>query len=236
MVLRSPAPCDAAGGTPLRLLERRQGRLTLLLVRHLLKALTQASYEALALDEMPFFTIENSGESSLLQSPNINMRAHRVDPGGVADDIDQPVERVQPAHEVVVLAVSARKKCGEVTKPDASQTLDATERAGRTRVVRADSIDEDLPQLAVLTPTGNRKSEHVPERKAEIVDQHFPSGFRMPLGRIERGQKVIEIAGRGVQIDLLCQALDQRIDFVPLLVDEPLCIRFDVLHFASRRN
>ena len=49
-------------------------------------------------------------------------------------------------------------------------------------------------------------------------------------------KKVIEIPGRGVQIDLLCQALDQRIDFVPLLVDEPLCIRFDVLHFACRRN
>src|ERR1700738_1040504 len=105
MVLRSPAPCDAAGRTPLRLLERRQGRLTLLLVRHLLKALTQASYEALALDEMPFFTVQNSGEPSLLESPNINMRAHRVEPGGVADDVDQPVESLKPAHEVVVLGV-----------------------------------------------------------------------------------------------------------------------------------
>ena len=94
MVLRSPAPRDAAGRTPLRILERRQGRLTLLLVRHPLNAFTQRPYEALALDEMPFFTVQNSGEPSLLQSPNINMLAHRVDPGGVADDVDQPVESV----------------------------------------------------------------------------------------------------------------------------------------------
>src|SRR6478672_4823362 len=107
MVLRSPAPCDAAGRTPLRVLERRQGRLTLLLVRHPLNAFTQRPYEALALDEMPFFTIENSTESSLLESPNINMRAHGVNPGGVADDVDQPIESLKPAHEVVVLAVSA---------------------------------------------------------------------------------------------------------------------------------
>ena len=55
---------------------------------------------------MPFFTVQNSGEPSLLQSPNINMRAHRVDPGGVADDAKASATLRVSLRQAVVLTAA----------------------------------------------------------------------------------------------------------------------------------
>ena len=77
--------------------------------------------------------------------------------------------------------------------------LEALERAG---VLRADAVDQDLVELADLARAGHRERQHVPEREAEIVDQHFAARVGMPLRRIERGQQIVEVAGAGVELDL----------------------------------
>ena len=55
----------------------------------------------------------------LLQRQHIDLVVRRVDPGRVADDVDQPVERVQAAEQVVVLAVGARQERREMAEADA---------------------------------------------------------------------------------------------------------------------
>ncbi len=48
-----------------------------------------------------------------------------------------------------------------------SMPVEAAQRVG---VLRADAVDQDLVELAHLAPAGDRERQHVPERKAEIVD------------------------------------------------------------------
>src|SRR5262245_65626617 len=109
----------------------------------------------------------------------------RIDSGRVAYDVDQPVKRMQAAEEIIVFAIGARQERGEMTEPDAFQALDTIEAAKRVGVLRTDTVDQNLVELAELARTRHRERQHVPEWKAEIIDQHFASRIHMPLGRIE---------------------------------------------------
>jgi hypothetical protein len=53
---------------------------------------------------------EDLHEAALLERQHVDAIVRGGDPGGVADDVDQPVERVQTAEQIIVLAVSAREK------------------------------------------------------------------------------------------------------------------------------
>ncbi len=63
--------------------------------------------------------VEDLGEATPLQRGHVDPVVRAVDARGVADDVDQPVERVQTAEQVVVLAVGARQECGEMGEADA---------------------------------------------------------------------------------------------------------------------
>jgi hypothetical protein len=47
--------------------------------------------------------------------------------------------------------------------------------------------------------------------------EHFPSRLRMPFGRLERGQQIVELARLGVEIDLGGQLLDHLVELVGVL-------------------
>ena len=109
--------------------------------------------------------------------------ARGLDPGRVADDVDQPVEGMEAAQEIIVLAIGAREKCGEMTKAGALEALASVEAFEGMGVLRADAVDQDLVELAERARARDRKRQHVPERKAEIVDEHLPPRIRMPFRR-----------------------------------------------------
>src|SRR5215470_1895947 len=117
---------------------------------------------------------------------------------------------------------------------DAFEALDPVEALERAGVLRADAVDQDLVELAQLARAGDRKSQHVPERKAEIVDQHLAARLWVPLGRVQRGQQIVDLAGGGVESDLVRQFLDQQVDPGEVLVDEFLGIGLQVLDLAGR--
>ena len=45
----------------------------------------------------------------------------------VANDVDEPVEGMQAAQEIIVLAVAERQECREIPEADPLQALDAIE-------------------------------------------------------------------------------------------------------------
>ena len=153
--------------------------------------------------------------------------------GQVADDLDQPIGGVQAPEQIIVLAVGAREERREMAETDAAQAFDATEALQCGRVLRTDAIDQDLVELADLAGAGDRERQHVPERKAQIVDQHLAPRLRMPLVRIERSQQVVDIAGAGIKIDLDGEPLDQPIDLVAVALDERRRIFLQAPDFAG---
>src|SRR5215831_21402525 len=70
----------------------------------------------------------------------------------------------------------------------------------------------------------------------EIIDQHLASRIRMPLGRIERRQQIVELAGARIEIDLGGQSLDQPIDLVDVLLHESRRKGFEMLDLRGRRR
>ena len=91
-----------------------------------------------------------------------------IDPGRIADDVDQPVERMQAAEQIIVLPVGARQERGEVPEADALQALDALEAVQRAGVLRADAVDQNLVELADLAGAGDRERSRRP--RTEIRD------------------------------------------------------------------
>ena len=67
---------------------------------------------------MLFLGVENPDEAPLLERGDIDPIARRIERGRVADDIDQPVERMQTTEQVVVLAIGAGQKRGEMAEAD----------------------------------------------------------------------------------------------------------------------
>src|SRR6516162_9061682 len=151
--------------------------------------------------EVGFLGGENRREPPLLERQHVDPIRFGIDPRRVAYDVDEPVKRMQAAEEIIVFAIGARQERGEMTESDAFQALDAIESAKRVGILRTDAVDQNLVELAELARTRHRERQHVPEWKAEIVDQDLASCIRMPLGRIERRQQIVEFAGARIKID-----------------------------------
>src|SRR5260221_698832 len=109
-------------------------------------------------------------------------RTAGLDRGGVAYDVDQPVDRVQAPEQIIVLAIGARQKRREMAEARALQAFGPAEFLQRLDVLRADAVDEDLVQFARVARGRHRKGEHVPERKAEVIHQHLAPCLRLPGG------------------------------------------------------
>ena len=139
--LQSYAP--ALAGAPRTRLPR-SGRLP----AELVEALPQTGDQLLAVGEVLLLGVEDAAEAALLERQHVDPAGTGLDPGRVADDVDQPVERMQAAEQIVVLAIGAREKCGEMAKADALEALDPVEALERAGVLRADAVDQDLVELA----------------------------------------------------------------------------------------
>src|SRR5262249_53251220 len=129
---------------------------------------------------MRFLGIQNAGEGPLFQREHVEALALQLDFGRVADDIYEPFERMQAAEQVVVLAIGTGKEPGEMTKAGALKALCAFEALEGAHVLRADAVDENFVQFAAVACSRQRQCEHVPEWKAEIVDQDLAPA---PRGR-----------------------------------------------------
>src|SRR5262249_55273259 len=162
----------------------------------------QAGDELPATGEMGFLGGENPREPPLLERQHVDPIRFGIDPRRVAYDVDEPVKRVQAAEKIIVFAVGARQKRGEMAEPDTLQALDAVESAKRVHILRTDAVDQNLVELAQLARTRHREGQYVPEWKAEIVDQHLAARIHVPLGRIERRQQIVKLAGARIEIDL----------------------------------
>src|SRR6266508_2260541 len=127
-----------------------------------------------------------------------------------------------------------------MAEADAFQALDSLEPLERAGVLRADPVDQNLMQLADVARARYRKGQDVPERKAQIIDQHFAARVRVPFGRLERGQQIVELARARVETDLESQSLDQTIDLMSVLFHERIGIGIEMLDLTgggrSREN
>src|SRR5262249_57889386 len=113
----------------------------------------QAGDELPATDEMGFLGGENPRDPPLLERQHVDPIRFGFDPRRVAYDVDEPVKRVQAAEKIIVFAVGARQKRGEMAEPDTLQALDAVESAKRMDILRTDAVDENLVELAQLART-----------------------------------------------------------------------------------
>src|SRR5262245_2753361 len=130
--------------------------------------------------------VKDAGEPALLQRQAVALAALAIQTRRVADDVDQPAERLQPAAQLVVLAVGARQEGGEMAEACSLEAFAAVEALERMSVLRADAVDQDLVDLANLARNHHREGQHVPEWKAEIVDHHLAASIGLPFLRIER--------------------------------------------------
>jgi hypothetical protein len=89
------------------------------LVAHPGDAVPQLRDKSIAVGQVRRFDVEDLGEAPLLQGDHVDAVVHRIGAGRVADDVDQPVERMQAAEQVVVLTIGARQEAGKMPEADA---------------------------------------------------------------------------------------------------------------------
>src|SRR5258707_15570137 len=153
---------------------------------------------------------DDGRKAALLEGKHVNAICLRINARRVANYVDEPVKRMQAAEEIIVLPIGPRQERGEMAEGDALQPLDAIESGKRAGVLRADPVDQNLVELANLAGTRHREGQHVPERKAEIIDKYLPARLRMPRGRIERSQQVVDFTRARIEVDLGGQLLIRR--------------------------
>src|SRR5436190_6179908 len=156
---------------------------------------------------------EDRGEATLLERQHVDAARLGIDTRGVAYNVDEPVKGMQAAEEIVVFAIGARQEAGEVAQADALQAIGAAESGNRMGILRTDAVDQNLVELAKLARARQRKRQHVPERKPEVIDQHLPARLRMPFGGVERGQQIVEGVRARVAIALSGALSDHLIEF-----------------------
>ena len=86
----------------------------------------------------------------------------------------------------------------------------------------ADAVDLNLVQFAGVAPCCDRESEHIPERKPEIIDQDLATCVRMPLGGIERGQEFVHITRAGIEIDFRTLRIHQSVEVPGIITCDEL--------------
>src|SRR6478736_2023325 len=116
---------------------------------------------------MLLLRVEDLREGAALERRDIDLR-NTVGARRVAHDIDEPVDRVQTAEQIVIFTIGAREERREVGEADALETTDALKAFERARVLRADAVDQDLVELAHLVRADHREGQHIPEWEAEI--------------------------------------------------------------------
>src|SRR6266849_5751389 len=70
-----------------------------------------------AFDKVLLLGIEDQRKSPLLERRDIDPVMRGIEPRRIADDVDQPIDRVHAAQKVVVLAIGARQKGRKVPEP-----------------------------------------------------------------------------------------------------------------------
>ena len=88
-----------------------------------------AAINSALLAQVRLLDIEDAGRRHASSARHIDAVLRRVDIGGVADDVDQPVERMQAAQQIVVLAVGARQERGKMAEADAFEAREPVEPA-----------------------------------------------------------------------------------------------------------
>jgi hypothetical protein len=130
---------------------------------------------------MRFLGVQDTFKRPPLEREHVNCVALHAS-GRIADHVDEAVERMQPAEQIIVLAIAPGKESREIIKTDSFQAFQAFETFERVHLLWADAVDPNLVQFASVAPCRDRESEHIPERKPEIIDQDLPTCVRMPLG------------------------------------------------------
>src|SRR5215470_12903514 len=148
---------------------------------------------------MRFLGVQDTLESPPLQPEHVDCVVLHAGSGRVADHVYEAVERMQPAEQIIVLAVAPGKESSEIVEANSLQAFHAFEAFERMHLLWADAVDENLVQFASVAPCRDRESEHIPERKAEIIDQDLATCVRMPLGGIERSQEFVHIMRAGIR-------------------------------------
>src|SRR5207247_6197204 len=67
-------------------------------------------------------------KAALLERQHVNSIRLRINTCRVANDVDEPVKRMQPPEEIIVFPIGARQERGEMAEADALQALDAVNR------------------------------------------------------------------------------------------------------------
>ncbi len=67
---------------------------------------------------MALLAIQDALECPSFECADIEAGRSLIHPGGIADNIDQAVERVQAAKQIIVFTIAAREKAGEILEAD----------------------------------------------------------------------------------------------------------------------
>src|ERR1700722_9570074 len=103
-----------------------------------------------------------------------------------------------------------------MAKADAPQALDTAEFLQRLNVLRADAVDKNLVQFAGLVRGRHRKGENVPEGEAEIIHQHLAPCLRLPGGRVDGSEQLVEVTGAGGKVDFASKYFNKPVNLLPV--------------------
>src|SRR5215216_7872874 len=141
-----------------------------------------------------------------------------------------------PAESQTMSISRSRQEAGEMPEAHALETRRPVEPRERTGILRADPVHQNLVQLAHLARADDREAEHVPERKAQVIDQHLAARIRMPRVGAHRRQELVEIARRRVEIDLGRKLVHQLVQVGFMALDEPAGKEVEALDLAGGRS
>src|SRR5438874_3729000 len=92
-------------------------------------------------------------KAALLERQHVNSIRLRINTCRIANDVDEPVKRMQAPEEIIVFPIGARQECGKMAESDALQALDSIKSGKRAGVLRADPIDQNHVELTHLAST-----------------------------------------------------------------------------------
>src|SRR5258708_32272367 len=130
---------------------------------------------------MRFLGVQDTLKCPPLQPEHVDTVVSHAGSSRVADHVDEAVERMQPAEQIIVLAVTPGKESREIVEADSFQTFHAFEAFERMHLLWTDAVDKNLLQFASVAPRRDRESEHIPKRKDQIIDQNLPPFLRVTL-------------------------------------------------------
>ena len=97
---------------------------------------------------MTLFGIQDTFECPPLQLEHPDAVALQVDPRRIANDVNEPVERMEAAKQIIVLAVAPEKEPREIVEAnpfEAFYAFEALERVRFLRVMRSTRISRSSP-------------------------------------------------------------------------------------------